>query len=354
MEVRVAGDSTASSKSVDSAPNERDTFRIGRSLSDGTSNESNSDGVVALIFATTMSSSSNQKKKRSRNASAPDVRLKEFGYEFVNDVLVQRDDHSAGFQFVDQKHYDELADLITELVYVKLEAIGLERMSLGDDEECPMFVSPRVATASRVVVLLHGSKNRAGLWSRKLCINESLTAGSMLAYVQRCLDSDWGVVVLNHSLAFTVGDTVVDNAFTHVEYIWDHLLSAFAADKFAIVAHSFGGSAAFHLLCARQAILPRLAALAFTDSVHNLTAARKAEFALPKAFLASASTCNWAKSTKPLDAPLAVRGGCRCVSAGHSVHEWASASAIESVFTFLTAQFERRHAPLRSTAAKPN
>jgi pimeloyl-ACP methyl ester carboxylesterase len=290
--------------------------------------------------------------KRSRKAISPEERLKEFGFEFVDDKLVQRDDHSLGFQFVDQQHYDQLADLITELVYAKMEAIGLERMSLGEEEECPMFVSPRVAAATRVVVLLHGSNNRAGLWSRKLCINETLTAGSMLAYIQRCLDNDWGVVVLNHSLEFKIGHTKVDNAFTHVEYIWDHLLSSFACQQFALVAHSFGGSAAFHLMCARQAILTRLVAVAFTDSVHNLTAARKHEFTLPKAFLASAGARNWVKSSKRLDAAMAIKGGCRCVSAGHAVHEWASASAIESVFVFLKAQFERRHVPVRSSTAQ--
>lgn len=284
--------------------------------------------------------------KRQRRVSAAD-NLRDFGYAFVNDVLVRSDDLTSPFAFSTQKEYDALADLVAEVVYEKMVDIGLQRVHLGDDDECPMFVSPGADSASVVVVLLHGANNRAGLWSRKLCINDTLSDGSMLAYIQRCLDERWGVVVINHAIAFEVGGTKVDNSFSHVEYLWDNVLSSYACQKFAIVAHSFGGSTAFHLLCARQAILPRLVALAFTDSVHNLTAARKPEFALPKAFLASSSTCNWVKSTKPLDAPMATRAGCRCVSAGNSVHEWTSTSAIDSVLAFLKAQVDSRHVPLR-------
>jgi pimeloyl-ACP methyl ester carboxylesterase len=256
-------------------------------------------------------------------------------------------DNTKEFAFVNQKHYDSLCVMVTEVVEDKLVELGLEKRPLGDNGESVVFVSPHLDTAQNVVVLMHGSNNNAGLWSRKVVINESLEAGSMLPYVRELLKQKVGVVIPNHSTAFVKAGVKVDNAFTYVEHLWDHLLAPLPFEKCAFVAHSFGGAATVHLLCAREsAILPRLVAIAFTDSVHNLTGARKN--VLAKAFIASSGVCNWVRSTKALDAPMRSKAGTRCVSAGHNVHENCSGTAITSVIAFLKQNFARRHVPLRA------
>ncbi len=286
----------------------------------------------------------------SSSSSAVD-RLRDFGYEFVNEKLVQANDHSQAFVFTTQKEYVELCALVSDVVDEMMVELGLEMRPLGDSGESPLFVSAELEKASHVVVLMHGSNNRAGLWSRRVIINDALNEGSMLPYIAHCLAQGWGVVVPNHSIPFVAAGRKVDNALTYVEYLWDHVLQPLPCQKFAVVAHSFGGAATFHMLCAREQtdILRRIACIAFTDSVHNLTGART--HALAKAFLASASVKNWVKSTKPLDAPMATKSGTRCVSAGDNVHERCSHAAADSVLAFVAQQLARRHVPVRAKAA---
>lgn len=91
-----------------------------------------------------------------------------------------------------------------------------------------------------------------------------------------------------------------------------------------------------HLLREREKeILPRLKAIAFTDSVGSVLP--KDPPAIVK-FLKN-NAINWVQSNKPLDEPEKSYGdGCKCVSSGHPKHENTSASAITSVFRFLNSK----------------
>jgi len=295
---------------------------------------------------------------KKRNASAATIgsatnRLAEFGFLFVNDRLVQAAEHAKSFKFVNQKHYDELASIVADVVAERMtnECGGLQSLLLGDNDECPMFVSPGVAQTDDVVVLVHGSNSRAGLWSRRLVINDSLSNGSMLPYIQRCLTAGYGVVVLNHSIPFVAAGVKVDNGLSHVEYVWDHVLRPRASHKFGFISHSFGGTATLHMLLERHAsLLPRVSFVAFTDSAHNLLGARNAQYAPVKAFLASAACTNWVRSTAKLDKPLGTKSGVRAVSAGTEEHERCSCQAIDVVLAFVALQFARRHVAPRVKA----
>ena len=47
---------------------------------------------------------------------------------------------------------------------------------------------------------------------------------------------------------------------------------------------------------------------------------------------------DWVASPRPLDTPIrAGPDGIRCLSAGHVKHEWTTASALTSVFSYLTS-----------------
>ena len=123
--------------------------------------------------------------------------LADFGYGF--DYLGQLRQLSDGqpterpFKFevkpgnraYNQRHYEALGDILTEEVFRLLESSGLERLAVPPLEEdgsgggaVPhsfVFASPDYATADGLLVLIHGSGVvRAGQWSRRLIINESL------------------------------------------------------------------------------------------------------------------------------------------------------------------------------------
>lgn len=85
-----------------------------------------------------------------------------------------------------------------------------------------------------------------------------------------------------------------------------------------------------------KALLPRLKAIAFTDSVHSVGPLDGKKV---KLFMKSGNVCNWAQSKLPLDTPMpGAKSDCLNVSAGHPIHEWTSSSCITSVFRFLEAR----------------
>lgn len=56
----------------------------------------------------------------------------------------------------------------------------------------------------------------------------------------------------------------------HTRFVWDHFCKQSDADDIIIIAHSYGGICTAKLLSKRSnEILPRLRAVALTDSVHS-------------------------------------------------------------------------------------
>jgi len=120
---------------------------------------------------------------------------------------------------------------------------------------------------------------------------------------------------------------------------WDQIVARSPSKHIMIVAHSAGGDGTVHLMRSRPDIFQRLRAIAFTDSVHSVSASESPQL---KAFM-KASCRDYVASTEPLDTPIQPymddddhdSEGCECVSAGHRVHAWTSGVAIASVFTYL-------------------
>jgi len=86
--------------------------------------------------------------------------------------------------------------------------IGVEEEMSDEEEESAedgspesksfVFLSPNFSTATRLVVLIHGSGVvRAGQWARRLLMNDTLASGSQLPYIAECLERDWAVLVMN-------------------------------------------------------------------------------------------------------------------------------------------------------------
>lgn len=121
----------------------------------------------------------------------------------------------------------------------------------------------------------------------------------------------------------------------HTLYVWDNFAASAKASKIVIVAHSAGGWCTMTLLNQREKqILPKLKAIAFTDSVSSVL---KKDSPKVKDFIRK-HAINWVQSDKPLDTPEHSGDGCKCLSSGHHKHEYTSASAIESVFKFLNSK----------------
>lgn len=294
-------------------------------------------------------------------------KLQDFGYSFTAD----RGRLEPRFHFVTQTHYDCFGDLVAPYVQQLMrDKFGMVEVNLprGDEHGAlvnNVFLSPDALTADRLMLLIQGSGAvRAGQWARAVCLNDCLELGSILPYLARAKKNGMGVIVFNPNLnvvdvparVFTHADffdpkTVLrppgikrvpipgsETAPTHTVTVFDEFVPRAAAKDIVIVAHSAGGHCTMQLLRDREdELMPRLRAIAFTDSVHSVSL-RESRRVVD--FFTQGHAQDWVQSDKPLDTPIreeAFQGsaGCPCVSAGHTKHEYTSPAAIESVFAFL-------------------
>lgn len=109
------------------------------------------------------------------SSSAAIKSLSDFGYGFSAEGRLRQLDKSTGaltdkpFQFEisesraeNQKHYEELGEVITEHVYKLLEENGLHRVYLPEDkpesEATFVFTSkPELKNVDKLMILIHGS-----------------------------------------------------------------------------------------------------------------------------------------------------------------------------------------------------
>jgi len=275
------------------------------------------------------------------------------------------------FHWVNQIHYDLLGDLIVpHIQQIMMKDFGMKEELLPLNTELPIhirnniFITPDALTnPNKLLLLIQGSGAvRAGQWARALCMNESLETGAILGYLKKAIAAGFGVIVFNPNLNTAPKDGLArpkkedffipgkpkprefekikilynESPTEHTTYVWDHFGRKSQAKNIVIVAHSAGGACTMHLLKEREKeILPKLRAIAFTDSVHWVS---PKDPPVVQNFIRK-NAINWVQSDKPLDTPEPKDGdGCPCLSSGHTKHENTSASAIESVFKFLEAK----------------
>ncbi|KAL6051577.1 Cotranscriptional regulator FAM172A [Balamuthia mandrillaris] len=311
-------------------------------------------------------------------ATIPDYAtcFEDFNYTYDEEGQLRNAIDGSKFHWVNQAHYDALGDFVVLYIQRRLkEEFGLAEVLLPVDAEegelrNNIFMSEDALTnPDRLLLLVQGSGAvRPGQWARALCINNSLEHGTIFPYLKEAKKGGYGVIVFNPNqngeiIEQTAGpDPKSKEAFlaparkitsasprkrpkivkirgnespeAHVLYVWDHFVRQAQASDICIVAHSAGGANTMALLRRRQEeVLPKLRAIAFTDSVHWVHPRDSEEI---KAFMKE-NAVNWVRSKQPLDTPEENEDedDCPCVSAGHEKHEWTSGCAINSVFAFL-------------------
>lgn len=284
----------------------------------------------------------------------PDT-LAGFGYEFKDGQLkniqtgdpyvfaVRPDD-----QAYNQSYYDALGELVLQEVYklVKREA-GMVKapIPLGSRPEDPqtfVFMSSDFMTNhDKILVLIQGSGAvRAGQWSRKLTINNSIDVGTQIPYLQLARREGYAVLVLNPNDNYRVVNNQKqiikgsENAVAHASSVWETYLRETKAKNIAIVGHSYGGEIAKCLFDKyKEDFKERVFAVALTSSTHK--------FSDPEEYrdLIKISR-HWKTSTHPLDTELQTQGNeIKTVSAGTSTHEMTSQTCMESVFKFFQERY---------------
>ncbi|XP_074650617.1 cotranscriptional regulator ARB2A-like [Tubulanus polymorphus] len=244
-----------------------------------------------------------------------------------------------------QRRYEALGEIVTEYVFDLLEnELELERMDLPVDAldmeaVTFLYMSPGAMLREKAMILVHGDGVvRAGQWSRKLIINEGLDIGSQIPFIKRAMSEGYGVFVMNTNQCRQLvngKDKTVRGCSCPEEqmvYVWDRFILPSTDIKHVfIVAHSYGGMASLYMLHQRRDHLEKFAALALTDSAHNILHLG-GDASLMQ--LLREKICNWVSSDLDLDEPVAEIQfkECKCVSAGTTKHEETSWKAFHSIF----------------------
>lgn len=200
-------------------------------------------------------------------------------------------------------------------------------------DESFIFASRNLNEAKTLAIIIHGTGVvRAGQWSRRLIINNSLESGSQLPYIQRCLDRGFGVLVTNtndnHFVdenGEKVGKRESSTAERHGLTVWDRFVRVNESVKnIVIIAHSYGGVVTSKIIETEVPHLQKIKCICLTDALFDDSVLKSLRI----------PARNWVRSTLALDEKVSPNDQFR-VSSGTEEHERTSAFAIESVFTFI-------------------
>ncbi|KAJ5079270.1 hypothetical protein M0811_04291 [Anaeramoeba ignava] len=149
-------------------------------------------------------------------------KLKEMGYYYTKEKKLRQIKNDEKFEFVNQKHYEELGDLIVEYIYeqlvveYKMEEIWLplekdlkfsenykENIEESELEKIRtnIFISKEFEKKEKLMLLICGSGAvRAGQWARSLCINIDLNTGGVFPFLEEAEKQNCGVIIFNPNL----------------------------------------------------------------------------------------------------------------------------------------------------------
>lgn len=249
---------------------------------------------------------------------------------------------SDGFEFIDQKHYEELGETITNEVYKLLDDKGLHRIYIPSDipKEKATFVfstQEKLEKPDKLLILIHGSGVvRAGQWARSLIMNDCLAVGTQIPYIEKAKQLGYEVLITNTNDNHRIVNgkkTVIPGSGTpeqHINTVWNTIVIPAEPKSVAIVAHSYGGVVTVDLAKKNPDFFKsHVFGIGFTDSVHYFGK------------IIQDVTRNYIASSKPVGTLIKEHENeIHTYSSGHIKHEYTSHSAIKEVFEFLENNYE--------------
>ncbi|KAF6036826.1 hypothetical protein EB796_004864 [Bugula neritina] len=277
--------------------------------------------------------------KKLPNMEPVDKLADEFGLSFNDDgELVEETGEKYQFQKFpgeankNQQRYDQVGRLSLNIVQQVME-VELKKVYFHKDKRGTyIFVSEGYEKRSELLVLMQGSGVvRAGQWSRRLLLNDSIDKGTQLPYIRKGLANGWGIIVMNPNDNYPLEGC--RDANEHARYVWKHFIEGqLNIKKIAIVAHSAGGGIVSHLLQAyTQDFHRRVLAIAFTEATYSKVPSSSQKYV-------ESVTRNWVANGKLLGDTVST-AGILAVSAGTTVHEETSHNAIDDVFRYIWLKF---------------
>eukprot|EP00347_Sterkiella_histriomuscorum_P010396 403376461 len=179
--------------------------------------------------------------------------LKEMGYQFTGqDQELRQLKTNDRFEFSNQDEYDYLCQLIIGYIQQQMiQKYGMVEVMIPEDEagpKCNIFVSQNYFddSVNKCFVIIQGTGEvRAGMWSRRVCINDNLNLGSMLPQIEWALSQGFKVIVFNPNMRkdprFGQNIKNCQTMSSHCLYVWEKYVSPLKCKHLAVLAHSAGG-----------------------------------------------------------------------------------------------------------------
>ncbi|XP_065835126.1 cotranscriptional regulator ARB2A-like [Oscarella lobularis] len=276
--------------------------------------------------------------------------LEGFGYKFNTEGRIEDIETGQPFQFVvrendqqyNQARYGALGKIVDETIFRLLENdCGLKKIDIPFNKGSFFFASEDCRTnGKKLLVIIHGSGVvRAGQWSRRLIINNSLDEGSQIPYIKKALDLGYAVLVTNGNHNAVEIDRRSSRGIRgsstpekHMEYVWRHFLSQCPAKFIDVIAHSYGGVVTVSWLSQHEIAREKVRKIAFTDSVHSISL-EMADEKTQTWFEQHA--INWVSSNEYVGKFVRkYRGDVYCVSAGTITHAETPWKSFAQIFEF--------------------
>lgn len=217
--------------------------------------------------------------------------------------------------------------------------------------QAPVFVSAnwKDSNVDRALILIQGTGEvRAGVWSRKALINDSLDMGSMLPQLKYAQENGMSCLVMNPNYHKDDSGKAVDPRINtmekHCRYVFKkYVINRCQAKEIYIIAHSRGGKCLVDLF-KRYSIdfIDKVKAVAFTDSVHDnfkgsLVDKEEEDWIDNNCIHFVKSAKKLGKEEKSTDGDMI-----DTYSAGHTEHEYTTGSSWPKIQKFFENQSDKK------------
>ena len=208
-------------------------------------------------------------------------------------------------------------------------------------EQCVILISKDFPSNSKCLIMIQGAGHvTLGEWANSVCINEGLSMGSMIPFVEKAKKMGFSILIMNPNERYGLDgkkNLIFNNMKEHCLYVYENLI--LKNDKIKdiyFISHSLGGECNVEILkkFEKDLLNNRIRKIAFTDGLqggacHSLSKDGIKKFReISRNYIASQE-----KQGKFLETE-SYFSGCDVYSSGVNIHEYTTGNVLNEVYKF--------------------
>ncbi|KAF9344733.1 hypothetical protein BGX26_003987 [Mortierella sp. AD094] len=242
-----------------------------------------------------------------------------------------------------------------DLVRLKLP-LGLEETD-NTSPQADILLSSNAKDSKRLLVLVPGTLEPLGSWSRRLLCNRNVEIGSVFSVVKQAHEDEYGIVVLNPNSHWWVDGRAIVTVPTkkdyklipglgspeeHVAYVLSNIVQNFASKEIFFIAHKYGAHALIQALHNQfDTYKDRVSAVAVVESTHTIDSFPAPEFKKWWSLIA----VGYVQSENADKGKIEYKqyAGCNCVNAGTLEFDYTLVEEMPDIFRFFRSRKDREN-----------